>query len=206
MTARYAEIVFTDAMKARQKRAGSLKSYDRMAAQSRGEDDAIGEAEAAFIAARDSFYMASITADGWPYVQHRGGPGGFLKVVGPRTLAFADFTGNKQYVSAGNVDGDDRVSLFLMDYPAKRRLKIAGRARLVERNDPSFPAEIIDAGYDAPVERAWFVEIVAFDWNCPKYITPRYTEADIGPTVNDLIARIADLEARLELAAATKPA
>ena len=109
MTARYAELAFTDAIKARQDQAGSRSSYDSMAQKSTGDADVIGESEAAFIGMRDSFYMASATSDGWPYVQHRGGPRGFLKVVGPHRLAFADFTGNKQYISVGNVDGDDRV-------------------------------------------------------------------------------------------------
>lgn len=205
MTARYAEIAFTEAMKARQERAGSRKSYDRLAGQSTGADDVVGENEAAFIAARDSFYLASVTSDGWPYLQHRGGPPGFLKAVGPRRLAFADYTGNKQYVSTGNVDGDDRVSLFLMDYPNRRRLKIMGRARLVERDAADFPAEIVDADYGAPVERAWLIDVVAFDWNCPKHITPRFTEAEIAPTFNELLARIRELEARLELAAYSRP-
>ena len=205
MTARYAELAFTDAIKKRQETAGSRASYEGMARRSSGAADALGESEAAFIGMRDSFYMATATSDGWPYVQHRGGPVGFLKVVDPHTLAFADFTGNKQYISAGNVDGDDRVSLFLMDYPNRRRLKILGRARLVERDAAGFPADAIDAEYDAPVERAWLIDVAAFDWNCPKHITPRFTEADIAPSVDKLMARIRDLEARLELAAYSKP-
>ncbi|MEK9645395.1 MAG: pyridoxamine 5'-phosphate oxidase family protein [Alphaproteobacteria bacterium] len=205
MTARYAEVLFTDAMKSRQSVAGSRKSYDRMAALGGNEEDALGEAEAAFIAARDSFYIANVTADGWPYMQHRGGPIGFLKVTGPRTLAFAEFAGNKQFVSAGNVDGDDRVSLSLMDCPGRRRLKMIGHARLVERGDPGFPNGAVDAGYNAPVERARIFDVVAFDWNCPKHITPRYIEAEIAPGVNELLAKIADLEARLELADYSTP-
>ncbi|MGB0630506.1 MAG: pyridoxamine 5'-phosphate oxidase family protein [Alphaproteobacteria bacterium] len=205
MTARFAEIAFTESIKKRQETAGSRGSYENMAGKSSGEPDALGEAEQAFIGMRDSFYMASVTSDGWPYVQHRGGPRGFLKIVDSRTLAFADFTGNKQYISAGNVDDDDRMSLFLMDYPNQRRLKIMGRARTVEKDDVDFPADLIDTGYDAPVERAWLIDVAAFDWNCPKYITPRFTEADISPAVDKLMKRIHDLEAQLELAAYSKP-
>ena len=205
MTARYAEIAFTDAIKKRQETAGSRTSYENMAQKSNGEADALGESEAAFIGMRDSFYIASVTSDGWPYMQHRGGPRGFLKVVGPHTLAWADFTGNKQYISAGNVDDENRVSLFLMDYPNQRRLKIMGRARTVEKDDPDFPDGIVDTDYDVPVERAWLVDVAAFDWNCQKFITPRFTEADIAPAVDKLMKRIHDLEAQLELAAYTKP-
>ena len=205
MTARYAEIAFTDAIKERQKAAGSRASYENMAKKSSGEADVIGEAEEAFIGMRDSFYVASVTSDGWPYMQHRGGPRGFLKVVDPRTLAWADYTGNKQYISAGNVDDENRVSLFLMDYPNQRRLKIMGRARTVELDDPDFPDGVIDDDYGAPVERAWLIDVAAFDWNCPKHITPRFTEADIAPAVDKLMKRIHDLEAQLELAAYTKP-
>lgn len=205
MTARYAEIAFTDAIKKRQETAGSRTSYENMARKSTGEADALGEAEEAFIGMRDSFYVASVTSDGWPYMQHRGGPRGFLKVVDPHTLAWADFTGNKQYISAGNVDDENRVSLFLMDYPNQRRLKIMGRARTVEKDDPDFPDGIVDTDYDAPVERAWLIDVAAFDWNCPKFITPRFTEADIAPAVDKLMKRIHDLEAQLELAAYTKP-
>ena len=205
MTSRYAELAFTPAIRARQETAGSRRSYDRRAAESTGEDDVLGDDEAAFIAARDNFYIATVTADGWPYVQHRGGPAGFLRVTGPRTLAFADYAGNKQYISTGNVDGDGRVSLFLVDYPNKRRLKVMGRARLVERGDPAFPEAVLDRDYDAPVERAWTIEVAAFDWNCPKHITPRYTEAEVAPTLNRLLSRIHELEAQLELMSATRP-
>ena len=205
MTARYADFAFTDPIKERQKTAGSHASYDNMAKKSTGEADEIGEAEEAFIGMRDSFYVASVSSDGWPYMQHRGGPRGFLKVVDPHTLAWADYTGNKQYISAGNVDDENRVSLFLMDYPNQRRLKIMGHARTVERDDPEFPEDVIDAEYDAPVERAWLIDVAAFDWNCLKHITPHFTEADIAPAVDKLMKRIAGLEAQLELAAYTKP-
>lgn len=205
MTARYAEIAFTDAIKERHKTAGSHASYDNMTIKSTGEADAIGETEEAFIGMCDSFYVASVTSDGWPYMPRRGGPRSVLKVVDPHTLALADYTGNKQYISAGNADGENRVSLFLMDCPNQRRLKIVGHARTVERDDPEFPEDVIDAEYDAPVERAWLIDVAASDWNCPKHITPRFTEADIAPAVDKLMKRIADLEAQLELAAYTRP-
>ena len=149
--------------------------------------------------------MASVTSDGWLYMQHRGGSRGFLKVTGSHTLAWADITDNKQYISTGNADDENRVSLFLTDCPNQRRLKIMGSARTVERDEPDFSEDIIDGECDAPAERAWLVDVAALDLKCPKYITPRFTEADIAPAVEKLIKRIHDLEAQLELAAYSKP-
>ena len=149
--------------------------------------------------------MASVTSDGWLYMQHRCGSRGFLKVTGSHTLAWADITDNKQYISAGNADDENRVSLFLTDCPNQRRLKIMGSARTVERGEPDFSEDVIDREYDAPPERAWLVDVAAFDLKCPKYITPRFTEADTSPAVDKLIKRIHDLEAQLELAAYSKP-
>ena len=149
--------------------------------------------------------MASVTSDGWLYMQHRGGSRGFLKVTGFHTLAWADITDNKQYISAGNADDENRVSLFLTDCPNQRRLKIMDSARTVERDEPDFSEDVIDGECDAPAERAWLVDVAAFDSKWPKYITPRFTEAYIAPAVDKLIKRIHDLQAHLELAAYSKP-
>lgn len=158
--------------------------------------DRFGEAEAAFIAERDSFYLASVSQSGWPYVQHRGGPAGFLKVLDETTLAFADFRGNRQYVSLGNVADDDRVALFLMDYPNRARLKVLARMTAHDlAGEPELAAAVALPGYRAVVERAFVLKLHAFDWNCAQHITPRFTAAQIEPVVSQLQARIAELEA-----------
>lgn len=157
--------------------------------------DRFGEDEAAFIAARDSFYLSSVSASGWPYVQHRGGPAGFLKVLDERTLGFADFRGNRQYISLGNVADDDRVALILVDYPHRARLKILGR--MSASTDPEFIATLMDKGYRALPERAFVIRLHAFDWNCAQHITPRFTAPEIATVVEPLRARIAELEAQL---------
>ena len=172
----FAEIAFTPRVKAEQTAHGSRRAYAAQAEHPR-PDDRFGPDEIAFIAARDSFYLASVSETGWPYVQHRGGPPGFLKVLDERTLGFADFRGNRQYISVGNIEGDDRVCLFLMDYPDQTRLKILGHARLTE--DPEIIAKLSTAGYAAKVERGWLIELAGFDWNCDQHITPRYTEAEL---------------------------
>jgi uncharacterized protein len=198
MTQRFAEIAFTDAVKAAQERNDSRVLYERL--ETRGARiDELGTAEAQFIAARDSFYMASVSETGWPYVQHRGGPVGFLRVLGPRTLAFADFRGNVQYVTVGNVTKNDRVALILMDYVHRRRLKILGRLCSVDaaEADPDLLRRIEVADYRARVEHIMLIEVEAFDWNCPQHITPRFTEAEIAERIAPLKARIAELERRL---------
>ncbi|MCM2306686.1 MAG: pyridoxamine 5'-phosphate oxidase family protein [Sulfuritalea sp.] len=145
----------------------------------------LGAQEIEFISARDSFYQGTVGESGWPYVQHRGGPPGFLKVLGPRMIGYADFSGNRQYISVGNLDGDDRVSLFLMDYPGQRRLKIWGRARLIDEDaEPELLARVESPDYRARVERGVIVTVEAFDWNCPKYITPRFTEREVRERVS----------------------
>jgi hypothetical protein len=137
------------------------------------------ERETHFIAARDGFYQATVSETGWPYVQFRGGPAGFLKVLDGRTIGYADFRGNVQYVSVGNLLTDARVALILMDYANRSRLKILGRARLVEESeDAALPARLAVPGYPSRVERAVLITVEAYDWNCPQHITPRYTEAE----------------------------
>jgi predicted pyridoxine 5'-phosphate oxidase superfamily flavin-nucleotide-binding protein len=198
MTHRFAEIAFTDGVKAVQEQYRSRAHNERLLAQG-GPNDALGPAEAEFIAARDSFYIATVSETGWPYVQHRGGPAGFVRALGPRTLAYADFRGNTQLISAGNAAGNDRVSLILMDYGNRRRLKILGRIRF---EDASTVAEDVRKAVELPayrarVERVAIVEVEAFDWKCPQHITPRFTEAEVGEAVAPLHERIAELEARL---------
>lgn len=158
--------------------------------------DRFGEAEAAFIAERDSFYLATVSQSGWPYVQHRGGPAGFLKVLDETTLAFADFRGNRQYVSLGNAADDDRVALFLMDYPNRARLKVLAHMTAHDlAGEPELAAAVALPGYRAVVERAFVLKLHAFDWNCAQHITPRFTAAQIEPVVSRLQARVAELEA-----------
>ncbi|MCW1925875.1 pyridoxamine 5'-phosphate oxidase family protein [Luteolibacter arcticus] len=163
-------------------------------------DDPLGPEEQAFIESRDSFYMASVSETGWPYMQHRGGAAGFVKVTDPASLAFADYKGNRQMLTTGNVAANDRVCLFFMDYPRRTRLKIYGHAEVLDARDhAALVGEIADADVHKITERIVRVRVVSFDWNCPKYITPRFTAAEVGEAVSVLKARIAELEARLEI-------
>ena len=154
------------------------------------------EAEAAFIAARDSFYMASVSETGWPYVQHRGGPPGFLRVLDDTTLGFADVCGNRQYITVGNLGADDRVALILVDYPHKARLKIYAHAEIRDlKAEPELAAKLSLGDYKAKVERAMVLKLEAFDWNCPQHITPRFTEAELSQALDPVRARLESLEA-----------
>jgi uncharacterized protein len=179
MTHRFAELMFTPAVKAMQTLMGSRSAYERLADPAAPERARLGEDERQFIAARDSFYMATVSETGWPYVQHRGGPEGFIKILDDRTIGFADYRGNRQYVSVGNLDKNDRVSLILVDYPNRRRLKIIGHAKLVDaRAAPETIARLRDGDYAARIERAMVIAIEGFDWNCSQHITPRFTAAE----------------------------
>ena len=161
--------------------------------------DPLGEDERGFIASRDSFYMATVNENGWPYIQHRGGRRGFLRVVSPTQLAFADYKGNRQMLSTGNLAKADRVSLFLMDYPQRTRLKILGHARVEDaREHPEQVAQFAEPADRSRVERVFLIDVVSFDWNCPKYITPRFTADEVAEAVAPLRARIAELEAQLK--------
>jgi len=197
MSQHFGDIAFTPAVQAVQIARGSRRAYAAQAAQAArgGDNDRLSDDEIAFIESRDSFYMASVGETGWPYVQHRGGPVGFLRVLDAHTIGFADFSGNRQYISEGNVGGDDRVCLFLMDYPHRARLKILGHAHLTEA--PADLARLTVPDYPARVERGWRIDVAAFDWNCQKYIVPRYTVAEITAFVTPLEERIAELEAEL---------
>lgn len=151
--------------------------------------------ERAFIGARDSFYMASVSKLGWPYVQYRGGPAGFLKVIDDVTLAFADFRGNRQYISVGNIDANDRVALILVDYPRRARLKILAHAeRIPPGEQPDLWEQVVDPDYRSRPERILRLNLAAFDWNCPQHIVPRFTEAEIRRAVQPLHDRVRDLE------------
>lgn len=163
------------------------------------EQDVLTDHEISFIATRDSFYMATNNADGWPYIQHRGGPAGFLKVTGPQQLGFADFKGNRQLLTMGNLKDNHRVSLFLMDYPRRSRLKILGHARVIDaRGNEALADELSPIPQlRNQIERLFLIEVVGYDWNCPKYITPRYTVAEMNDLISPLKARIAELESQL---------
>ena len=173
--------------------------------------DRFTPAEAAFIAERDSLYMATVSESGWPYVQHRGGPPGFIRVLDDRTLAIPDFRGNRQYISTGNLAADDRASLILMDYPNRRRLKLYAHveARDLAANS-ELAAELALPGYRAKVERGLVIHLAAFDWNCPQHIVPRFSEAELEPALAPLRARLEALETenqalRAELTASRQP-
>jgi predicted pyridoxine 5'-phosphate oxidase superfamily flavin-nucleotide-binding protein len=194
MTHKFAELAFTPAVRGIQESQGSRTAYAR-AERGPLHHDRLGESEAAFIAARDSVYMASTGETGWPYIQHRGGPAGFVKVLDERTLGFADFRGNRQYVSVGNLLGNDRVALFFMDYPHRARLKLLGRARTVALDaDPELAAKLAMPDYPAKIERGFIIAIEAFDWNCSQHITPRFTAAEVTDAVAPLHERIRELE------------
>ena len=196
MTAHYMDLLFTDEVMQQQVAHGSRESYAKMADGSKQEADSLGPKEAMFLATRDSFYVASTSASGWPYVQHRGGPPGFVKILGERQIGFADYRGNRQYVSLGNVVTDDRVAFFFMDYVRRARLKMLGRMRAVALADsPELAASLIDEAYGAKIERGFVIDVEAFDWNCPQHITPRYTQSDIAEVVAPLQQRITELEA-----------
>lgn len=161
-------------------------------------DDLLGPDEVAFIESRDSFYLSSVSETGWPYVQHRGGPIGFLKVLGAEDLALADYKGNRQMLSTGNLATNDRVCLFLMDYPHRVRLKILGHASVFDaREHPDLADKIADPAMRPSTERIVLIKVVSFDWNCPKYITPRYTTAEVNEAVAPLRQRIKELEGQL---------
>jgi predicted pyridoxine 5'-phosphate oxidase superfamily flavin-nucleotide-binding protein len=193
MARNFGSLAFTPAVKALQERHGSRRQYERV--ERSQVADRLGPDETAFLAERDSFYMASVGETGWPYIQHRGGAKGFLKVIDEHTVAFADFRGNKQYITTGNVSKDDRVALVLVDYPAQTRLKILGHARTLEGEETrEWIPRLADPGYPAAIERVFVVHVEAFDWNCPQHITPRFTAEEIQEVVGPLERRTAELE------------
>ena len=194
---RYAELAFTEHVQAEQARAGSRAAYARqMAGQT--IHDRLGADEVEFIQAEDHFFIATVGETGYPYVQHRGGRRGLLHVLDARTVAFADVRGNRQYITVGNLRTNDRVSILLLDQAAQARLKLLGRARVVELSeDPDLIARLAPTA-EGKVERALVVRVEAFDWNCPQHIVPRYTAEEIEAAVAPLRARLRELEERLE--------
>jgi predicted pyridoxine 5'-phosphate oxidase superfamily flavin-nucleotide-binding protein len=200
MTGHYAQVAFTPLVTEHQVTHGSAAAYARMV-EADGGPDRIGRGEAAFISSRDSFFLATVSETGWPYVQHRGGPPGFLKVLDETTLGFADFRGNRQYITRGNLDHDERISLFLIDYQLQARMKIFGRARVVElEDDPELVGSLAPAGHPTRVERGILIDVEAYDWNCKQHIPQLVPLAVARHTVAELTQRIDELEA--ELAAA----
>ena len=175
---KFAEIAFTPTVKKAQERNGSRRSYARLE-EGEAHHDSLGAREMAFIAERDSFYMATVSETGWPYIQHRGGPPGFVRILDEKTIGFADFAGNRQYVSVGNLQSDDRVSLFFMDYPNQTRLKLLGRVRLIEAGEAKLLERLRVPDYGARIERGMVITIEGYDWNCPQHITPRFTQAQV---------------------------
>jgi hypothetical protein len=196
MSAHTSDIAFTPAVKSMQAQFGSRDAYRRME-EGRGWPTVITPELSQFIGVRDSFYMATATADGRPYVQHRGGAPGFLRVLDKSTLGFADLRGNRQYISLGNLSENDRTMLFLMDYAQRRRVKIWGRAREVD-DDHELTKRLAGEADAREVERAIVIAVEAWDVNCPKYITPRLTVEEFGPNLRVLKARIAELEAEVQ--------
>lgn len=196
----FAELSFTPSVKAAQSLYGSREKNSRFefAEEARHQ---LTKYEVAFIGERDSFYQATVSESGWPYIQHRGGPKGFLKVLDDRTIGFADFRGNVQYLSVGNLNADDRISLILMDYPNRQRLKIWGRAHIVhESEDPELMAKLELPSYRARVERGIIIHIEALDWNCPQHITPRYSKAEVDYLMAPLLEEIRVLKTQINLA------
>lgn len=194
MAKKYLDLMLTDSVRRAQRqyygRAGNIVGAPEL--------DPLGQDEAEFIAARDSFYLGSISETGWPYIQHRGGPHGFLRVANETTLAFADYRGNRQLLTTGNLSVSNRVSLFLMDYKNRARLKILGHAHIEDAHaHPELVAQLADPTMRSAVERLVFIDVVSFDWNCPKYITPRYSIDEVEELAGSLKARIAELETEL---------
>lgn len=193
----FADIAFTPSVQALQLKYGSRTQYARM--QARATEAELTPREREFLGQADSFYLATVSETGWPYVQHRGGPRGFVRMPSPSQIAFADFRGNLQYISAGNVARDDRVSLIVVDYAGRRRLKLLGRLRFVDVTDAdaALVAAVALPGYRATVERIAIVDVIAFDWNCPQHITQRFTVDQVDAITRPLQARIAALEAQV---------
>ncbi len=195
MTGAVSDIAFTAAVKAEQNRRGSRAAYARMA--DKGDwASTVDDRLAAFIAERDSFYLGTASADGQPYIQHRGGPAGFLKVIDETTLGFADYSGNRQYLSVGNLSENPKAFIFLMDYANSRRIKLWGTARVVE-DDPDLLERLQDPEYPGKVERAILFSIEAWDVNCPQHIHKRFPHAVVAPIIEKLQGQVQELQARL---------
>ena len=200
MAHKFAEIMFTDSVKAVQNLYCTRVQNERLT-QHGGPNDVLGKQETDFIHARDSFYMATVNEAGWPYLQARGGATGFIQVIDGKTLGYADFRGNTQYISMGNLMKNDRVALFFMDYPSRSRLKLLGHARFENVSDnPKLAARLEVQNYRARIERVVLITVEAFDWNCSQHITQRFSQEELRPVIETMRARIHELEEQLRLA------
>lgn len=194
MAEKFMQIVLTPAVQHAQDKY--FGAHD--AVEDAPEVDPLTAREGGFIGARDSFYMATVSETGWPYVQHRGGPPGFVKILGPNLIGFADFQGNQQLLSTGNLDANDRLAIFMMDYPRRARLKLLGHARVLDaREHPEWIEALAPASLRSKVERIFLIKVISYDWNCPKYITPRFTSEEVEKSIAPLKARLTELEAEL---------
>ena len=190
MARAFAEIAFTPSVRAIQEQQGSANAYAKFLSADLDGGDTLSVREASFIAQRDGFYQATVSETGWPYVQFRGGPRGFLKALDGKTLAYADFRGNRQYLSVGNLSQEERIALILMDYPNQRRLKIWGRAVVTDiSHDPELVKQLHDPAYPARPERAITITVEAFDWNCPSHIPQRFTLEELEMIQEDADAK-----------------
>jgi predicted pyridoxine 5'-phosphate oxidase superfamily flavin-nucleotide-binding protein len=195
MADKFLQLAVTDSVRAAQQHHFGVAARTQFGPN----NDTLSPDEIQFIESRNSFYFATVSENGWPYIQHRGGPKGFLRVLTPRQLAFADFKGNRQLLSTGNLAANDRVCLFLMDYPQRTRLKILGHAIVLDaRTQPELVEKVTALEQRQNVERIFLIDVEAFNWNCPQYITPRYSAEDIAEIVAPLKQRIAELEAQLQ--------
>ena len=194
MRRKFSEIAFTPEVMAAQAQNGSREMYANFVQQGITED-VLAEKEIEFIRARDSFYLGTVGSNGYPYIQFRGGKTGFLKILDEKTLGFADFKGNLQYISVGNLAYSDRIFLFLMDYAHRRRLKIWGRGKIT--HDTALLSQLTVPDYPAQVERGIIIAIEAMSWNCPQHIPLKYSEAEVNAKIEPLERRIEELEAEL---------
>jgi len=207
MSHAFAEIAFTPSVKAAQRRDGSRAGYARsFEGGTEMFNHRLGQAEVDFIAGQRSFYMATVSETGWPYLQHRGGPRGFLKVLDDKTLAFADYAGNRQLISVGNLAVNDRVALILVDYAHRVRLKLLGRLAVndLAPQDP-LARTLVGPAYRARPQRAMVISVEGFDWNCPQHIPVRIDAEDVQRALDERDARIAELEQRLARRSAGPP-
>ncbi|GJL93202.1 pyridoxamine 5'-phosphate oxidase family protein [Hyphococcus sp.] len=196
MVRAFSGIAFTDAVIAHQKRHGSAEAYAKFLAPEADSNDRLSNTEKLFITERDGFYQATVSETGWPYVQFRGGPRGFVHVLDEKTIAYADFRGNRQYLSVGNLSGDDRIALFFMDYANQRRLKMFGHAHAIDiETDPALIARLSNPDYRAKPERAIVIKIAGFDWNCPQHIPQRFSLDEIEKANESVCKELAQLRA-----------
>ncbi|ACU57764.1 pyridoxamine 5'-phosphate oxidase family protein [Chitinophaga pinensis] len=193
----YSSLAFTDAVRDMQEKLGSRKSYARL--ENRNYVDGLTENEMAFISDRDSFYMATIGENGYPYIQHRGGPKGFVKVLNATQMGIIDYKGNAQYITVGNITDNNHVSVIMVDYPTRTRLKLYASARIVElEDDPVLYEQLRTDGYQFRPERMMLFDIDAYDWNCPQHITPRYSLEEINKAFASQRQYILQLETELK--------